>query len=142
LSAPEAERLRSSTVFARNNSTGRVGQICFVMGRGAFDDPIGGCDPPLSLWGGEGIYWALGDELDAPRRGRPTIVVARIDVSARDRELPVFPGIAKLFVGLVLNTESQYADVHLHAPVPPGDIIDIWHPGDTEYDQHLGLPRV
>lgn len=62
------------------------------MGRAAFDDDSGGCEPLLSNWGGEGIYWALADEPGAPSPGIPTIVVTQIQVNVPLDTLHVFPG--------------------------------------------------
>jgi hypothetical protein len=141
LGAVEVTRLKEANVFAVDNTAGRVGQVCFVMGRAAFDDSVGGCDPLLSMWGGEAIYWGLADGPDPPLLGLPAIVVARTEVNAADRKPLVFPSLAKLFVGALLGTEGQYADVFVRAPVPPEDIIDVWQPGNGEYDRHPRLPR-
>ena len=142
LAAAERTRLERQNVFALGDDAGREGQVCLILGRSAFDESAGGCEPLLSMWGGEAIYWAVADDPNAPQLGRPSIAVARIDVSAADQELWIFPSLAKLFVGILLGTEGQYADVFLRAPVPAEDIMDIWQPGHAEYDRHPDLPRM
>lgn len=132
-----AARLRASDVFTLRSATGRDGQVCAVIGREGFEDS--GLDYFFSLWGGEGIYWAHADNPDPPRLGRPAIVVAGIDVSDRSRELRFGPALSKLFVGLLLGTRGNYADVFLESSIPASDVIAIWQPGHPEYDR---LPRL
>jgi hypothetical protein len=129
--------LRTNSVYALRHTAGRDGQVCFVVGRAVFDKDPSGCEPLLSRWGGEAIYWALFDEPDAPRQGRPSIVLARIDVA------DVFhtaPGLTATFVGAVLALDV-WADVHVQVTVPPEDILRVWRPGDPQYDRHPELPR-
>jgi hypothetical protein len=140
LTTAERDRLDANTVYALDEQEGREGQICFEVGRSAFDDSSSGFAWLLSLWGGEGIYWALADERDPPTLGRPTIVVAQIDVAVPEDHLRVFPGLAPVFVGTVLRLPGRYGDVLFRPPVPASDILDLWHPGDPEYDRHPGLP--
>jgi hypothetical protein len=138
LDAGEADRLRRSHTFALGEEDGRKDQVCFVAGREGLDDS--GIHYLVNLWGGEGIYWAHADDPDPPTEGRPAIVVAAIDVSDRGRELRFDPALPKLFVGILLGTRDNYADVFLQTAVPASDIIDIWQPGHPEYNRLSNLP--
>jgi hypothetical protein len=70
--------------------------------------------------------------------GRPAIVVAQLHVSA---STITFPSLQKVFVGRLLGTERAAADVFYKEALPADDVVDVWQPGDPEYDRHLALPR-
>ena len=49
--------------------------------------------------------------------------------------------VQKVFVGIELDLQLAIADVFYGTPVPPEDILDVWHPRDEEYDRLPDLPR-
>ena len=108
-----------------------------------FVEEVLGCDSLLSIWGGEGIYMAAGDMWPELRElGRPAIVVAAIDLSSeRGIRHVARAQVQKVFVGIELDLQLAIADVFYRTPVPPEDILDVWHPGDEEYDRFPDLPR-
>lgn len=120
------------------------GQVCFISSKQMFDRSPSNCEPLLSTWGGEAIYFPLkarhGERLRS--LGRPSIVVATIDfsVAPADRHR-CYPSLAKCMVGKRLRLEDSYGDVHYRAPVPAEHIEAIWQPGDREYDRYHKLPR-
>jgi hypothetical protein len=139
LSEAEHARLDARSVYALGEDDNRDGQVCLIAGRAGLDDDAG-CELLLALWGGEAIYWDHADNADAPRLGRPTVVLARIDPAAAGDDLIVFPGLAHLFVASWLGIEARNCDVHLRAGVPAEDILELWQPGHADYDRHAGLP--
>jgi hypothetical protein len=76
-----------------------------------------------------------------PSIGRPTIVIAHVDLGAAERSR-VSPGIAKVFVGAALELFDPNAQVTYSAAIPPSHIERLVHPGDPEYDRHPELPQV
>jgi hypothetical protein len=140
LSDRDRERLRQRNLFALNDARYREQQVCLVLGRSGLDDS--GVVPLMSRWGGEAISMADPDSTEpAAFIGRPAVVVTAIDLSVSHTVSPTFPSLGKLFVGAGLGTNGRYADVLLRAPVPAGDIVSIWQPGDAHYDRHRTLPR-
>jgi hypothetical protein len=125
-------------VYAIRNTTGREGQICFVLGRTTFDDDPWGCDPLLAYWGGEAMRGGPDDAPLLKTIGRPAIVVAQLRVSP---STITFPSLQKVFVGRLLGTERPAADVFYKEAVPANDVVDVWQPGDPEYERHQALPR-
>ena len=126
---------------ARGKDDGE-GQIRFVVGSSSFQASPTGCDDLMSIWGGEALYMgAVEAELLTRGLGRPTLVVAQIDLSVSHTVSPSFPALNRLFAVVVLGTEKLTADVFYRADVPPGDVIAIVQPGNPEYDRHQGLPR-
>jgi hypothetical protein len=141
LSDGTRDRLMTGNVFARGEQSGREGQVCLVLGRTVFDSAPQDCEPLLSFWGGEGLNGGpLGEDWHLVI-GRPSVVVARIDLSVPWQEAMTFPAVARLLVGTLLGTQERRADVHLRSNVAPIDVVDIWQPGHTEYDLHEQLPR-
>jgi hypothetical protein len=142
LSQDEREVLAARHCFATGSQANREGQVCLVLGRTAFDEEPHGCTPLLSTWGGEGIYMGLSEDRHVVLRlGRPAIVVTAIDLSVSHKVSPSFPSLSKLFAGTLAGTEQRWADVFLRSSIPPTDIMDIWQPGDSNYDRHDELPR-
>lgn len=125
-------------VYAINNTTGRDSQICFVLGRTTFDDDPRGCEPLLAYWGGEAMRGGPGNAPLLARIGRPAVVVAQLRVSP---STITFPSLQKVFVGRFFGTERAAADVSYKEAVPGDDVVDVWQPGDPEYDCHPALPR-
>jgi hypothetical protein len=122
----------------------RRGQVCFVLSRGLFDYNPGGFGYLLTEWGGELITMSGGGSSVRPRLreiGAPSIVVVALDLSHRWRVHASYPSLEKLFIGKRLGLEDAGSDVHYRAAVTGESILDIWQPGDPEYDRHSGLPR-
>lgn len=140
---PDATRRQAETgnVYAIRNKEGRAGQICFVIGRTAFDEDAGGCDPLLRYWGGEAIRGGPGEVPALATVGAPSIVVAKLNLTRRYNDPYSRPELAKLFVGSLLGLDCRSADVHYPDSVPGRDILAIWQPDDPEYDRHAELPR-
>lgn len=139
LSADEASGRREKNVYAIENTTGRIDQVCFVIGRSSLLKDATGLWPLLASWGGESINgWPLPPRGEDPVRafGSPTIVVARIRPTRADT---FAPPLACLFLA---KTAGQIAsgDVFSKSDVPARDVIAIWQPGSPEYDRHPDLP--
>ena len=135
----EAYRFATTrNVYAIDNTTSREGQVCFILGRTTFDDDPWGCQPLLTYWGGEAMRGGPDDAPLLEMIGIPAIVVAKLYVSA---STITFPSLQKVFVGRLLGTARPAADVFYKDVVPADDVVDVWKPGDTEYDRHPALPR-
>jgi hypothetical protein len=144
ITADQRRTLSATNVFALGCEEYRENQVCLTLGEGSLDE-IGGVWRLLSTWGGEAIYWAnerseLGDRLKP--LGSPTVVAAAVDLTAGWRTHLVSPGVLHCFVGRTLGLERPFADVFYRARVPPERVLEIWGPGDAEYDRHAGLPRL
>jgi hypothetical protein len=139
----ERAAILSGGFFARESLEHREGNVCFFSSRKVLDDvsPIWSL---MTTWGGEIIYFDLRhDPRIGPRLkalGRPAIVVAGIDLSDTGPVRHAFPGVAAAFVGKRLGLHDPDMDI-FHAGVA-GEILDIWTPGDKDYDQHRNLPPV
>lgn len=121
----------------------REGQVCFFMSRLVFDDAVASIWRPMATWGGEVIYFGSGisGELESRLRqlGTPSIVVAGIDVSESWRVFLASPGILHSFVGKKLGLKPYDCDIFYRDIVPGTRILDIWQPGDSEFDRHTEL---
>lgn len=127
-------------VYAIGDDRHRENQTCFVLGRSAFDEDPGGCDALLRYWGGEAMR---GGPADAPllqALGTPAIVVAQLDLTSSHRHSCTGPPLRKLFVATLLGLAHRWADVFYRDDVPGEDVLDIWSPGDPQYDLHPELP--
>jgi len=140
LSDEQRRIAEASNIYAVRNTQGREHQICFVVGRTAFDDDPGGCDPLLRYWGGEAIRGGPEDVLEFATLGIPSIVVATLNLTRPHNDPYAWPALSKLFVGKLLGM-SEHADVHYRQSVAGSDIVAIWQPGDPDYDRHPQLPR-
>ena len=122
----------------------RVDAISMIIGETAFDNHAPQLHRLLATWGGEGIYirheGTRGSLYNTLRKlGRPTIVVAHIDLAAVGRPR-VWPGIAKVFVGAALELFDPNAQMTCSAAIPPSGIERLIHPGDPDYDRYSELP--
>lgn len=119
----------------------REREVCFAVSRAQLDAESDGLIPFMSSWGGERIQQAAG--IGSPEHarltlfGRPTIVVAQIDVDGRD----TYRDLVVAFVGAKLGFRDRHGEVNHAGAVPPDRIEAIWHPSDPEYDRHASLPR-
>jgi len=140
---PDATRRQAETgnVYAIRNEEGRVGRICFVVGRTAFDEDPRGCEPLLRYWGGEAIRGGPGEVPELAVVGAPSIVVAKLDLTRRHNDPYSYPALAKLFVGSLLGLDGRSGETHYPDAVRGRDVLAIWHPGDSQYDRHTELPR-
>lgn len=144
ISDEQRSHLMKNHVFARKfQASIRKGRVCLILSRHTLDEEANGLWRLLAQWGGEGIYWTQGEEFERQLQdfGRPTIVVAGLDLSDPDSGHLIFPGLLHAFVGTVLNLEKRGAEVHYREPVPPEAILDVWQPGSIDYDQHESLWR-
>jgi hypothetical protein len=149
LTADQHARLLDSHVYALDNSDGRGGKVCALVGRTALDDPFG-LERLLSIWGGEAIYWAHGDDpADDPLRlggalrglGRPAVVTLAVDLGALGRDATLFfPPLHRLFVATILELNEVCGEAHIPTAVQGSEVVDIWQPGHPEYDRHPTLP--
>ena len=128
-------------IYARRNTSHREHQVCFVIGRSAFDDEPWGLHPLLAHWGGEAMRGGPDDAPPLESVGNPAVVVAQLDLAGPHTRHLTFPSLGKLFVGRLLGTTNLSASVHYRAPVDGNDILDVWQPGHPRYDRHQGLPR-
>ncbi len=140
----ERDQLHAKNVFQIGNHGSRGDQVCLFLSTADLEDEASGVDDLLSTWGGEAIYWNVIDAELGPRLkglGIPTLVVAGLDLSVSEVNDSIFPGVAHVFVGRLLDLKKCDADVLLHRPVPPEHILDFWQPGSPEYDRFSELPR-
>ncbi|CRK56927.1 hypothetical protein [Alloactinosynnema sp. L-07] len=130
--------------FSRQAQDLLAGKVCLALPRRAFDDRPDGFRPLLTRWGGEAIYARhyngrapLVDRLKAI--GRPTIVVARVELSDPSRHY-MSPSLAHLLVGTVLQLPDAHSSLHYKANIPAEHIEQLLQPGDPDYDRHVDLP--
>lgn len=136
--------LSTANVFHEKDPHNRVDQVCLILSRRTFDHSSHGADPLMSEWGGELITMSGGGAALRPslrELGKPTIVVAAIDLSESWKRHATYPSLHKVFVGRLLDLGDLGADVFYRKPVLPEQIIDIWQPGHPEYERHKDLPR-
>ncbi|MGQ0507561.1 MAG: hypothetical protein ACT4TC_19840 [Myxococcaceae bacterium] len=141
VASSEAEALLRSHVFARGLQAHRENQVCFTLSRTIFDHDPRGCEPLLSIWGGEGIYFACGADWEPRLRqlGTPTIVSAALDITGVPTKF--YPSLLRNFAARTLGLEDIGADVFYGGDVPAVRILDFFQPGRPEYDRYVGLPR-
>ncbi|MEU1290260.1 hypothetical protein [Kitasatospora sp. NPDC005856] len=143
----EAERaaLRASTALTHEKpfiAQLRLGKVCVISSR----QPLADSWPVsfLTYWGGEvqqfGPAWESVDYDHVRRLGRPSVVVAAIDVTC---PAACVPGRELLFdfIGTRLGLDGNGVTFHYTADIPGEQIVDIWRPGHPEYDQHLHFPQ-
>jgi hypothetical protein len=121
-------------------------QVCLLISREIFDHMAHGCEPLLSTWGGEAIYFPIEANKEHSERlrliGRPSIVVSDLDLSVNVYgKHHISAGLSVAFVGKKLDLLAQGVEIFYKAPVPAENIAAIWHPGDPGYDRHKKLPR-
>jgi hypothetical protein len=134
-----ASRLRAGNVYALNAQENRDGQVCLVLGRSIFDQPSNGAIPLMEAWGGEAVNGGPQDAQTNPVIGRPSIVVAAVDLSVSWRVSPTFPALDKMFVATLFGLQDHTVAVLFRAPVAGSMVLDIWQPGHAEYDRHVPL---
>lgn len=149
LTDAQLAHLHTSHVYALDNSAGRDGKVCVLVGRTSLDDKYG-LERLLSLWGGEAIYWMHGvDRTDEPsstggslrRLGRPAVVTLAVDLSEPGRDATLFfPPLSRLFVATLLALDEVRGEAHIPTAVHGQEVVDVWHPGHPEYDRHPTLP--
>jgi hypothetical protein len=129
-------------VYAIDNVAGREGRICLVVGRSIFDRNGGGLTPFLGGWGGESMNGGPEPHDDPVLQtlGRPSIVVATVDLGVPGNRPYAAPSLPKVFVGKRLGLEDAFGELHVTVNIRGEHILDIWHPGDPDYDRHLSLP--
>lgn len=142
ITKPEREALHSAHMFAvgEENDRGRRPEVCLTLRQASFEN---GIEPLLSNWGGEGIYFSSGALTLTPllqRLGRPAIVVCVAQIKPTHEEQPINPDLGKTLLGAWRGLQDG-AEVFHPDPIPPCDILDIWWPGDAQYDAHPTLPQ-
>ena len=144
LTAAQRKHALVTNIYATGDPTRlyRDGQICFVVGQSIFDEEPHGCVPLLSTWGGEATRGGPSQD-GTVRCGTPTIIAARISMDSGGRAYPMFPSLGELLVarclGLAYRRQADY--FHRTSDVPAADVLDMWQPGDPDYDRHERLPR-
>jgi hypothetical protein len=139
--APEARAFAEMrNVYALGNERYRTDQICFVLGRSTFDEDPGGCDALLRYWGGEAMRGGPDDALLLGVLGTPAIVVSQLNLTGSHRHSRTSPPLGNLFVATLLGLRHRGADVFYRDDVPGEDVLDIWVPGNPQYDRHRELP--
>jgi hypothetical protein len=134
------DRLSSRNALEWENAANREGRVCVVLSRNTFDNHASSAAPLLEIWGGEGIYFAWDQsptEEDLKQIGSPAIVVCQLDVS--DPERAWCYSLGDPFVSR-LHGDHPEGELHYESDVPSEDILDIWQPGNPEYDRHTELP--
>jgi hypothetical protein len=144
LAPADRAALLADNAVARGDMTRRLGQVCAMVGRTAFDTNPGDVDRLLRLWGGEAIYryhdrGPLARQLQA--LGTPSIVVVSIRLTGGGRLPYVTPSLPQLFTGRLMELPGTFGEIHYYGPVGPQHIAGIWQPGDDAYDRHRRLPR-
>jgi hypothetical protein len=142
ISTAQRDQCLAQNVYAIDNTVGRVGRVCLVLGRSIFDGHGGGLTPSLGGWGGEAMNGGPGPDEDPILRelGHPSIVAVATDLGVPGDRPYAAPGLAKVFVGRRLGLEDACGEIHVKADIPAEDILAIWHPGDPDYDRHRSLP--
>ncbi len=129
----ERRELSKGHLFAKGDEVwNREGQVCFFLSRRVLDHEVARIWNPLTIWGGEGIYFgplSQGIKSRLERLGRPVIVVAGIDLSGGAWFNSVQPGLLKSFVGRWLEFDYYSSEVFYRAGVPGDQIIDMWVSG-------------
>lgn len=137
-----ADFLRAHTVFVKKHAVeGRRDQVCAIAGTDVFTEHPSGVRLLLSTWGGEAIYWCVGDGMQARLRslGTPSIVV--LDLPMNGTPWLMFPGLGAVLAACLGRLDSPGADVLYRGPVPASAVVDVWQPGMPGYDQYDRLPR-
>jgi hypothetical protein len=133
--------LHQANVYAEGQHEKSDGKVYLFFGQDPLRRQINAVWDLLSLWGGEAVYQsAAGDELGL-RIGRPSIVVADLDLTLNAAARFVTPGLVHLFVGHVLRLQRPGAEIYYGGPVPGRNIAAIWQPGQRAYDRFKGLPE-
>jgi hypothetical protein len=144
ISEEQREHCLNTNVYAIDNEQYRENQICLVLGRSIFDDLQHGpgLHSFLGGWGGEAINGGPSPDEDPVlgSLGRPSIVVAAIDLGIQGGRPYAAPALAKVFVGKRLGLGDAFGEIYVKADIPGERILDIWHPGDPDYDRHSLLP--
>lgn len=136
----DAALFRRTNVFRHDGGRGRRDQVCLILG----DIPLRqsrGVRELLGTWGGEAQYAASVEPRDRlTRLGRPTLVVVHVNLTtAGDHR--TYPHVQKVLCGARLGLSDPWADVMYRSAIPPGQILDVWQPGDAGYDKFARLPR-
>jgi hypothetical protein len=143
LTAQEYNRLKQQDVFTLHDESGRADVTCFLFGKATFDLHWRGLWRLLTLWGGEAIYWSNGDPEDelyetVDSIGTPTVLVLNILVSNSSREPVIHSNLLGHFVARYLELDYS-GEGRTHLPIPPGQIIGTWQPGDSAFERFRGL---
>jgi len=125
----DAERLHAAHVFAVGEEGCRKGKICLVLSKRHFEREPYGFLRLLTTWGGEGIYASsravpLREQL--MKMGKPSVVVALIDLGRLNSDDLFFPPLQNVFAGSLLGLEDACkAETHYSAPIPREHIVNI-----------------
>ncbi|MEX1093412.1 MAG: hypothetical protein WEF28_09670 [Acidimicrobiia bacterium] len=143
LSPSEAEALYDGDVFAsRMNHEHRQDRVCVFTSRTTLDNSVSGLWRPMATWGGEAIYFTrTGDDMVSRLRslGRPAIIVVGLDIVGEWDSHYASPGILSSFAGKALGLSDYGTEIHYKDDIPAAQVLDIWQPGDSDYDRHEEL---
>lgn len=137
----ELDAFRVSHVFAAREHSNRENGAAVIVGTWPFDGMPSGCNPLLSIWGGEAMYMSSRkvDEERLRQLGRASIVVAHLLFDPPERIASYSRSVLRPFVGRRLGLEQAGTQLKLRDPLLPQEIADMWHPGDPNYDR---FPRL
>ena len=134
--------LATGTAFhERQDVAAREDSVSLFLRRSSMDRRFSGVWPLVRTWGGEGIYMSrTGSDLRPvlERLGSPSIVVVGIDLSTASLEHRVYPGVLHCFVRRELDWPGG-SDVRYRGSIPAAQVLDIWQPGNPEFDRHAEL---
>lgn len=97
-----------SNVFATKENEHREGQVCLVLGIETLNDQVEMVRSLLTWWGGEAMYMSrrsLAVRARLREIGRPSIIVAAIDLSRSHWVDPTYPLLPRAFVGSFLGPD-------------------------------------
>ena len=144
INVEQRDHLHANHVFAQTFQTkSRADRVCLILSRHTLDEEPDGLWRLLGQWGGEAIYWTQGEAFERELRnfGKPSIVVAGLDLGDPDAGHLIFPGLLHALVGTLLRLQGRGAEIHYRFPIPPAAILDIWQPDNPEFDRHENLWR-
>jgi len=143
ISASDAEQMHAAHVFATGQQQHREDQVCLILSSRVFQYNLGGCEPLLTTWGGEGLYSSSGAALLPDRLkglGLPTVVIALLDIGGRGSPHLFFPALHKVFVGAALGLADRGADIFYKSPVLSEHVERVLQAGDPAYARLGNLP--
>ena len=122
---------------------GRERGVYLLMGRRSFDDALLHIFEWLSTWGGPSLYESCPYESNLRKRlrsiGRPSVYAVALDFRGDRFHPPGATRFVEIFSRAHKARRSTSFEVCYGAPVE--GIVDVWHPGDDEYDRHTELPQ-
>lgn len=137
LSTEDRDGLRERNCFAIGNATGREGKVCLVAGETALRAGWHGLAPFYGGWGGEAMngYPNPHENPILNQIGSPAVVAVHLDMADVLQNDYVLSGIREALVGIALALEDPWCEIHHGRDIPGGNVVEIWQPGDSRFDQ-------